>query len=455
MLPGGGGVELGPGAVVVTPDPGLMEADPGAMTAAASTFGTAAHQVYSVATATSGAAGQLAAGWTGQGVAGFKAAASDTSWYSSSAAEGLMGACLALRALARSITGAQTLARAAIALAEQTTLASAALNTAFVNSQTSAVAALPAKATAAQVDQALAPTSGQLAHADMLSADASRAVTMMNQANNEARTAWHVAASAFDAVTAQSPSVQLAALKIRVKNMSNSLDSAGIEAIMMMTSGMAYGSVLGGDGEDDDDDISPEMLSELENDAPMLAANIEDEEKMTVDGVPMDGAVAADIEGNGTTAWTDAEIAALSPATDDPVTGGLISQLASSTDDPETLAKLISPSLGEDPAHGGEFNPSEYQTALRVEAERDVVLRRSSQPELDWDTEDGTTYDAVGNFPGRYLSSQWRNFTAAIAAHVAKADYVPVDVSQFSPEQIEMIEEYIKQYGSHVFLVGR
>src|ERR1700722_9818722 len=159
MLPGGGGVELGPGAVVVTPDPGLMAADPGALSAASATFGTAAHQVYSVATATSGAAGKLAAGWTGKGVEGFKAAASDTNWYSSSAAEGLMGASLALRALARSITGAQTLATAAIALAEQTTLASAALNTAFASSQASAVSALPARATAAQVDQALAPTS--------------------------------------------------------------------------------------------------------------------------------------------------------------------------------------------------------------------------------------------------------------------------------------------------------
>jgi hypothetical protein len=170
------------------------------------------------------------------------------------------------------------------------------------------------------------PRAMTLAHADMLSADASRAVAMMNQANNEARTAWQVSASAFDAVTAQSPSMQLAALKIRVKNMGASLDSAGIEAIMLMTSGMAYGSVPGGGDEDDDDDLSPEMLSELERGTPMLAADIEDEEKMTVDGVAMDGAIAADIEGNGTAAWTDAEIAALSPATGDPVTGGLISR---------------------------------------------------------------------------------------------------------------------------------
>jgi hypothetical protein len=36
----------------------------------------------------------------------------------------------------------------------------------------------------------------------------------------------------------------------------------------------------------------------------------------------------------------------------------------------------------------------------------------------------------------------------AIADHLAKADLVPVDVSQFSPEQIDMVEQFIKQYGS-------
>jgi uncharacterized protein YukE len=455
MLPGGGGGGLGPGPVLVTPDPGLLEADPGVMTAASSTFGSAAHQVYSVATATSDAAGRLAAGWTGKGVQGFKDAASNNNWYSSSAADGLMGASLALSALARSITAAQALARAAMALADQTTQASAALDLAYSDSQASAVAALPTSATAAQVDQAMAPTTGQLADAQALSADASRAVAMMNEANTQARLAWRGAASAFDAVTAQSPSVQLAALNIRVKNFGSSMDAAAVESMLLMTSGMAYGSVLGGGYDDDDGELSPAMLAATEESDPALAADLEDEEKMTVDGVQMDGAVAADIEGNGTTAWTDAEVAALSPASADPVTADLISQVAATTDDPQMLADLISPSLGEDPAHGGEFSESEYQTALRVELDQGIVLQRSQDPQVDWETSDGTTYDAVGNFPGRYLSSQWTNFMNAIASHVAKADYVPVDVSQFSPEQIEMVEQYIKQYGSQVFLVGR
>jgi hypothetical protein len=137
------------------------------------------------------------------------------------------------------------------------------------------------------------------------------------------------------------------------------------------------------------------------------------------------------------------------------VTAGLISRVAATTDDPELLARLISPSLGEDPAHGGEFSESEYQTALRVELERGVVLIRSQHPGLDWETADGTTYDGVGNFKGQYLSSQWGNFTRVIAEHAAYADYVPVDVSQFSPEQIDMVQQYIKQFGSRVFLVGQ
>jgi hypothetical protein len=30
----------------------------------------------------------------------------------------------------------------------------------------------------------------------------------------------------------------------------------------------------------------------------------------------------------------------------------------------------------------------------------------------------------------------------------------PVDVSQFSPEQIAQVQQYIQQFGSRVFIVG-
>jgi uncharacterized protein YukE len=453
VLPGGGGGGLGPGPVIVTPDPGLLEADPGVMTAAASTFNSAAHQVYSVATATADAAGKLAAGWTGKGVQGFKAASSDTNWYSSSAADGLIGASLALSALARSITAAQALARTAMTLAEQTTQGSAALDTAYANSQARAVSALPSTATSAQVAQAMAPTAGQVSDADMLSLDATRAVTMMNEANTQARTAWRAAASAFDAVTAQSPSVQLAALGVRVKNMSSSMDSAAVDAILLMTAGAAYGAIPAG-AYDEDDEVSPAILAEEQAD-PALAADIEDDAKLTVDGVPMDAAVAADIEGGGTVGWTDAEIAALTATTDDPVAADLITRLAGTTDDPDRLARMIDPALGSDPAQGGSFSQSEYQTAMRIELERGVVLTRATeQSGVDWVDENGTTYDAVGNFPSRFFDQQWPNLQRRIMDHMIYSEYVPVDVSQFTAEQIAQVQRFIGPLGPQVFLVG-
>jgi uncharacterized protein YukE len=452
LLPEGGGGGLGPGPVIVTPDPGLLEADPGVMTAAASTFGSAAHQLNSVATATSNAAGKLAAGWAGKGVQGFKDASSDTNWYSSSAADGLIGASLALSALARSITAAQALARTAMALADQTTQGSAALDSAYANSQASAVAALSASATSAQVERAMAPTAGQLADADVLSTDATRAAAMMNEANTQARVAWRAAASAFDAVTAQSPSVQLAALGVRVKNVGASMDSAAIDGILLMTAGAAYGAIPAG-AYDEDDDVSPEILAQ-EQANPALAADIEEESGMTVDGVRMDAAIAADVEGGGAVAWSDAEIAALTATTDDPVAADLITQLAATTDDPDKLAKLIDPALGEDPTTG-KFRPNEYQTAMRIELDRGVVLTRATgQSGVDWVDEDGTTYDAVGPVPERFFEQQWENLQERITGHINKSYFVPVDVAGLTPGQVATVQRFIAPLGPRVFLVG-
>lgn len=110
--------------------------------------------------------------------------------------------------------------------------------------------------------------------------------------------------------------------------------------------------------------------------------------------------------------------------------------------------------LGTDPATS-QFRPAEAQTGARIENETGVSLERSSEAKgPDWKGSDGKTYDAVGNFPAKYFDSQWGNLQQRIIDHLGKADYVPVDVSQFSPEQIAQVEKFIEPLGPRVFTVG-
>lgn len=110
--------------------------------------------------------------------------------------------------------------------------------------------------------------------------------------------------------------------------------------------------------------------------------------------------------------------------------------------------------LGYDPAVQ-RFRRGESQTARRVEDTRRTALVRSPEEKgPDWIGPDGRTYDAVGNFPGEFLDRQWKKFTERIVDHMDKSDYVPVDVSQFSPEQIKRVHEFIGPLGPRVFIVG-
>ncbi|MGY3520632.1 WXG100-like domain-containing protein [Micromonospora sp. PTRAS2] len=113
--------------------------------------------------------------------------------------------------------------------------------------------------------------------------------------------------------------------------------------------------------------------------------------------------------------------------------------------------------LGMDPATG-KFRPSEAETAARLERELDVTLTRAPEgSSADWVDGSGRTYDAVGNFPGQYFDRQWPQLQYQIERHLTKADLVPVDVSQFSGEQVARIEQFIadRGLGPRVFIVGK
>ncbi|MEW2384672.1 WXG100 family type VII secretion target [Micromonospora sp. NPDC047707] len=112
--------------------------------------------------------------------------------------------------------------------------------------------------------------------------------------------------------------------------------------------------------------------------------------------------------------------------------------------------------LGMDPATG-RFRPGEAETAVRLERELGVTLSRApADSSADWVDGAGRTYDAVGNFPSQFFDRQWPQLQYQIQRHLDKADFVPVDVSRFSPEQIAILKQFIadRNLGPRVFIVG-
>ena len=82
------------------------------------------------------------------------------------------------------------------------------------------------------------------------------------------------------------------------------------------------------------------------------------------------------------------------------------------------------------------------------------MLQRSTNPGVDWVDANGNTYDAVGNFSSKYFNQQWPNLQTRILDHMAKADFVPVDVSGFTSEQIALVKQFTNPLGPSVFTVG-
>jgi hypothetical protein len=120
-------------------------------------------------------------------------------------------------------------------------------------------------------------------------------------------------------------------------------------------------------------------------------------------------------------------------------------------------AELRVRALGMDPATG-RFRPNEAVTAVRLERHLNIVLTRAPRgSRADWFDEDGTSYDAVGPFEPCYFERQWPRFSAQIELHLKKADLVPVDVSQFIPPQVTVIEKFIaaRRLAPRAFIIGR
>ncbi|MBU8824552.1 hypothetical protein [Mycolicibacterium goodii] len=111
--------------------------------------------------------------------------------------------------------------------------------------------------------------------------------------------------------------------------------------------------------------------------------------------------------------------------------------------------------LGMDPATGG-FRAAESETGLRIEQELGVDLSRAGQGDAhDWVDAGGRTYDAVGNFPSKFFDSQWPNLQVRIVDHLEKAEIVPVDVSQFTAAQREVVREFVQGLGNpNVVIIG-
>lgn len=122
--------------------------------------------------------------------------------------------------------------------------------------------------------------------------------------------------------------------------------------------------------------------------------------------------------------------------------------------DPEAEARRRH-ALGFDPATG-RHRPAEEEIAIRLEDELGIELERATDGDVDWLGSDGHTYDAVGNFDARFFDREWPNLQTRILDHVDKADRVPVYVARFTPEQKQLVRDFVvaRQLGPQVFLLG-
>ena len=84
-----------------------------------------------------------------------------------------------------------------------------------------------------------------------------------------------------------------------------------------------------------------------------------------------------------------------------------------------------------------------------------MTLTRDPTGVTNWIYESGRTNDAVGGFDGQYFETRWPNLQRRIRAHINKADFVPVDVANFTPGQAQRVADFVGSLDNPgVFIVG-
>jgi hypothetical protein len=105
--------------------------------------------------------------------------------------------------------------------------------------------------------------------------------------------------------------------------------------------------------------------------------------------------------------------------------------------------------LGTDPA-AGKYRENEAETALRVEAEKKVKLKRfqptSEKTKGDWIDQQGLIYDGCSSAPKAFFDNQLENWKKQVQDHIAKVDRTVVDVTGLglTEEQTKKVTDFIE-----------
>ncbi|MET9626471.1 hypothetical protein ABZX92_03315 [Lentzea sp. NPDC006480] len=108
------------------------------------------------------------------------------------------------------------------------------------------------------------------------------------------------------------------------------------------------------------------------------------------------------------------------------------------------------------------FSEDEYKIAVLLEQRYNVQLLRfpkakgDNSPNPDWIDANGVTYDAVGPIPTQFFDKQWQsqNIQGQVVKHLKKSDMVPFDVRGLTPDQVKLVEDYLKTYDTlRVFII--